>query len=53
MISKPQHVYAWLFCGFAALGACIYGYDGVYFNGVSSLVSPPTSELHVYISYND
>ncbi|KAI4784887.1 hypothetical protein E4T52_00170 [Aureobasidium sp. EXF-3400] len=37
MIGKPQHVYAWLFCGFAALGACIYGYDGVYFNGVSSL----------------
>lgn len=39
MIKRPQHIYAWLFCGFAALGACIYGYDGVYFNGVSSLVS--------------
>lgn len=39
MVGKPQHIYAWLFCGFAALGACIYGYDGVYFNGVSSLVS--------------
>lgn len=38
MVGKPQHIYAWLFCGFAALGACIYGYDGVYFNGVSSLV---------------
>ncbi|THY25308.1 hypothetical protein D6D01_05116 [Aureobasidium pullulans] len=36
-ITRPQHIYAWLFCGFAALGACIYGYDGVYFNGVSSL----------------
>ncbi|KAG9516926.1 hypothetical protein KCU93_g8969, partial [Aureobasidium melanogenum] len=37
MVGGPQHIYAWLFCGFAALGACIYGYDGVYFNGVSSL----------------
>ncbi|KAG9662493.1 hypothetical protein KCU64_g1915, partial [Aureobasidium melanogenum] len=37
MVGRPQHIYAWLFCGFAALGACIYGYDGVYFNGVSSL----------------
>ncbi|KAK6004815.1 hypothetical protein QM012_007594 [Aureobasidium pullulans] len=37
MVGRPQHIHAWLFCGFAALGACIYGYDGVYFNGVSSL----------------
>ncbi|KAG9962516.1 hypothetical protein KCU61_g4621, partial [Aureobasidium melanogenum] len=37
MVGRPQNIYAWLFCGFAALGACIYGYDGVYFNGVSSL----------------
>ncbi|RJE19642.1 Sugar and other transporter [Aspergillus sclerotialis] len=29
--------YILLFCGFAALGACLYGYDGVYFNGVSTL----------------
>lgn len=34
MIKYP---YVWLCCGFAALGACLYGYDGVYFNGVSSL----------------
>lgn len=32
-----QYPYVWLCCGFAALGACLYGYDGVYFNGVSSL----------------
>lgn len=30
MINRPQHIYAWLFCGFAALGAFILGYDGVY-----------------------
>lgn len=29
--------YAWLFCAFAALGACLYGYDGVYFTGVSAM----------------
>lgn len=34
---KLQYPYIWLFCGFAALGACLYGYDGVYFNGVSTL----------------
>lgn len=34
---KLQYPYVWLFCGFAALGACLYGYDGVYFNGVSTL----------------
>ncbi|KXT09458.1 hypothetical protein AC579_8670 [Pseudocercospora musae] len=28
---------AWVFSAFAALGACIYGYDGVYFNGVTAL----------------
>ncbi|KAF7563585.1 hypothetical protein G7046_g534 [Stylonectria norvegica] len=32
-----KYPYVWLFCGFAALGACLYGYDGVYFNGASSL----------------
>lgn len=34
---RIQYPYIWLFCGFAALGACLYGYDGVYFNGVSTL----------------
>ncbi|RSM07759.1 hypothetical protein CEP52_005016 [Fusarium oligoseptatum] len=34
---KIQHPYVWLFCGFAAIGACLYGYDGVYFNGTSTL----------------
>ncbi|KIV84872.1 hypothetical protein PV11_00624 [Exophiala sideris] len=34
---RINHPYAWAFCAFAALGACLYGYDGVYFNGVSSL----------------
>lgn len=34
---KINYPYIWLFCGFAALGACLYGYDGVYFNGVSTL----------------
>jgi len=53
MISKPHHIYAWLFCGFAALGACILGYDGVYFNGVSSLVSPLPPEAHRHIPHND
>ncbi|KAK7426476.1 hypothetical protein QQZ08_007071 [Neonectria magnoliae] len=32
-----RYPYVWLFSGFAALGACLYGYDGVYFNGVSTL----------------
>ncbi|KPM36606.1 hypothetical protein AK830_g9949 [Neonectria ditissima] len=32
-----RYPYIWLFSGFAALGACLYGYDGVYFNGVSTL----------------
>ncbi|SPO07411.1 related to HXT2 - Hexose facilitator of moderately low affinity for glucose [Cephalotrichum gorgonifer] len=36
-MGKLQYPYVWLFCGFAALGACLYGYDGVYFNGVSTL----------------
>jgi len=34
---KIQHPYAWLFCAFAALGACLYGYDGVYFTGVTAI----------------
>ncbi|KFY11081.1 hypothetical protein V491_07351 [Pseudogymnoascus sp. VKM F-3775] len=34
---KLKHPYAWLFCSFAALGACLYGYDGVYFTGVSAM----------------
>ncbi|KAL1650374.1 hypothetical protein SLS58_001191 [Diplodia intermedia] len=34
---RIEHPYAWLFCGFAALGACLYGYDGVYFTGVSAM----------------
>jgi MFS family permease len=32
-----NNFYAWLFCAFAALGACLYGYDGVYFTGVSAM----------------
>ncbi|KAF4962259.1 hypothetical protein FSARC_9648 [Fusarium sarcochroum] len=36
-MTKIQYPYVWLCCGFAALGACLYGYDGVYFNGVSTL----------------
>ncbi|KAE8373678.1 hypothetical protein BDV26DRAFT_296734 [Aspergillus bertholletiae] len=32
-----RNFYAWLFCAFAALGACLYGYDGVYFTGVSAM----------------
>ncbi|OGM44197.1 putative sugar transporter protein [Aspergillus bombycis] len=32
-----KNFYAWLFCAFAALGACLYGYDGVYFTGVSAM----------------
>ncbi|KAH6889728.1 general substrate transporter [Thelonectria olida] len=32
-----KYPWVWLYCGFAALGACLYGYDGVYFNGVSTL----------------
>ncbi len=34
---RLNNPYAWLFCGFAALGACLYGYDGVYFTGVSAM----------------
>ncbi|KFY91625.1 hypothetical protein V500_04567 [Pseudogymnoascus sp. VKM F-4518 (FW-2643)] len=34
---KLKHPYAWLSCSFAALGACLYGYDGVYFTGVSAM----------------
>jgi SP family sugar:H+ symporter-like MFS transporter len=36
-MAQIKYPYIWLFCGFAALGACLYGYDGVYFNGVSTL----------------
>ncbi|KAH9996749.1 general substrate transporter [Xylariaceae sp. FL0662B] len=32
-----QHPYVWLFCAYASLGAFLYGYDGVYFNGASTL----------------
>lgn len=32
-----KHPYAWLFCTFASLGAWLYGYDGVYFTGVTAL----------------
>lgn len=32
-----RNFYAWLFCAFAALGACLYGYDGVYFTGVAAM----------------
>lgn len=32
-----KHPYAWLYCAFAALGACLYGYDGVYFTGVTAM----------------
>ncbi|KAI1076690.1 general substrate transporter [Whalleya microplaca] len=32
-----QYPYVWLFCAFASLGAFLYGYDGVYFNGASTL----------------
>lgn len=38
-----KYPYIWAFCGFAALGACIYGYDGVYFNGVSTLGMVPVT----------
>jgi hypothetical protein len=34
---KLEHPYAWLFCAFAALGACLYGYDGVYFTGITTI----------------
>lgn len=36
-MARIQHPYAWFFCAFAALGACLYGYDGVYFTGVSAM----------------
>ncbi|KAF5663220.1 hexose facilitator [Fusarium heterosporum] len=32
-----RYPYVWLCCGFATLGACLYGYEGVYFTGVSTL----------------
>ncbi|EGU85917.1 hypothetical protein FOXB_03584 [Fusarium oxysporum f. sp. conglutinans Fo5176] len=35
--SIVKYPYVWLCCGFAALGACLYGYEGVYFTGVSTL----------------
>ncbi|KAK8192935.1 general substrate transporter [Phyllosticta capitalensis] len=34
---KLKYPWACAYCAFAALGACLYGYDGVYFNGVSTL----------------
>ncbi|KAK6719247.1 hypothetical protein SNK03_002374 [Fusarium graminearum] len=37
MFSRISYPYVWLCCGFAALGACLYGYEGVYFTGVSTL----------------
>jgi hypothetical protein len=37
MFFRIRHPYVWLCCGFAALGACLYGYEGVYFTGVSTL----------------
>jgi SP family sugar:H+ symporter-like MFS transporter len=36
-MAKLKHPYAWLFCAFAALGACLYGYDGVYFTGITAM----------------
>ncbi|POR36998.1 Uncharacterized protein TPAR_02800 [Tolypocladium paradoxum] len=36
-MAKIRYPYVWLFCAFAGLGAFLYGYDGVYFNGVSTL----------------
>lgn len=38
-MEKPKYSYIWLFCAFAALGACQYGYDGM------SLTSCMTKEL--------
>lgn len=34
---RIKYPYVWLFSGYASLGAFLYGYDGVYFNGVSTL----------------
>lgn len=34
---RLKYPYVWLFCAYASLGAFLYGYDGVYFNGVSTL----------------
>ncbi|KAF2645508.1 general substrate transporter [Massarina eburnea CBS 473.64] len=36
-MSKLKYPYVWLFCAFAALGACQYGYDGVYFSGIQAM----------------
>lgn len=36
-MTRIQYPYIWLFCAFASLGAFLYGYDGVYFNGVQTL----------------
>ncbi|KAI5278281.1 hypothetical protein KEM54_004721, partial [Ascosphaera aggregata] len=33
----PRRKNVWLFAAFAGLGACLYGYDGVYFTGVSAM----------------
>ncbi|KAJ4156561.1 hypothetical protein NW754_008194 [Fusarium falciforme] len=48
---KIQHPYVWLFCGFAAIGACLYGYDGVYFNGTSTLVVECLMGVDVFIRH--
>ena len=39
-MARIQYPYIWLFCAFASLGAFLYGYDGVYFNGVQTLGMP-------------
>ncbi|KAF2653311.1 general substrate transporter [Lophiostoma macrostomum CBS 122681] len=36
-MGKLKYPYIWLFCAFAALGACQYGYDGVYFSGIQAM----------------
>ncbi|KAF2703973.1 general substrate transporter [Pleomassaria siparia CBS 279.74] len=36
-MGKIKCPYVWLFCAFAALGACQYGYDGVYFSGIQAM----------------
>jgi MFS transporter, SP family, sugar:H+ symporter len=48
-MAQIKYPYIWLFCGFAALGACLYGYDGVYFNGVSTLGMPIRSPQEILL----
>ncbi|BFZ59655.1 hypothetical protein YB2330_000669 [Saitoella coloradoensis] len=36
-MALPKHFYALLFCGFAVLGAVLYGYDGTYFTGIVAM----------------